>query len=350
MGILQEISDKVGISEEEIEGQSFDDFFILCEKRTNKKLKITSESLASNDYRKDNNGIIIYPDRGIKYGNYAEFNIIGGTECPNFKLGHVDVEISTPSALYELLVSQNGDKYYDRTFITTISLRGIDNTNLKDYMYQALFILGCYASDDYDNEYPVVAEFIGEEYYRYALPDFYIDRTILSEFNDKSDFSAFDHTEVLSFYNAGMEIRNHELSFQYFYKVLEYFFIINRSDDFKEKIQQYNSNNNIQRFIKEITNIYKDQEINQLQYLLSANSSDLKSILEFAKSNNLIDEPKSDVLAAAIYRYRNSIVHGKSDETLDLKLPNLLNNEAEINWIKIVHQISLILIRKYCLD
>ena len=103
-------------------------------------------------------------------------------------------------------------------------------------------------------------------------------------------------------------------------------------------------------FIKEITKIYKDREISQLQHLLSANLNELSSILEFAKEKNLIVNTESDTLANAIYKYRNSIVHGKSDDAFELKLPNLLNNEDEINWVRIIHQISLILIKKYCLD
>jgi len=71
--------------------------------------------------------------------------------------------------------------------------------------------------------------------------------------------------------------------------------------------------------------------------------------LEFAKEKNLIKNTESDSLAEAIYKYRNSLVHGKSDDAFDLKLPNLFDNADEINWIKIVHQISLILINKYCL-
>lgn len=267
-----------------------------------------------------------------------------------FKLGDVEVKISEPSTLYELLVSQTDDKYHYRTYITTISLRGINKENLKDYLYQALFIIGNYLIDNDDTEYPVIDEFIGEDYGMYSIKNFYINRNILPEPNSLNNFSLFKNSEVLSFYNAGMEIRDHELSFQYFYKVLEYFYIINRSDDFREKIEQYNSKNNIQKFITEITKIYKDKEINQLKYLLSANLDELNSILEFAKEKDLIEDTELDSLAEAIYKYRNSLVHGKSDDTFDLKLPELLNNKKEINWIKVVHQISLILIKKYCLD
>ncbi len=350
MNILQKISDKLMIPEDEIEGKLFNDFFILYEERTKKKLKITEESFASNDYSKENNGITIYPNRGLKYGNYAEFSIICSSEYPMFKLGDVEIEISKSSTLYELLVSQTDDKYHDRTYMTTISLRGINKDNLKDYLYQALFIIGNYLIDNDDTEYPVIDEFIGEDYGMYSIKNFYINRNILPEPNSINNFSLFKNSEVLSFYNAGMEIRDHELSFQYFYKVLEYFYIINRSDDFREKIEQYNSKNNIQKFITEITKIYKDKEINQLKYLLSANLDELNSILEFAKEKDLIENTESDSLAEAIYKYRNSLVHGKSDDAFDLKLPELLNNEKEINWIKVVHQISLILIKKYCLD
>lgn len=266
-------------------------------------------------------------------------------------MGNIEVKISEPSTLYDLLIGQINDKYYESSLMTTISLQGINSLNLNDYLYQALFIIGNYFSDEYETDYPAIEEFIGEDYYyRYSIPNLYIDKNVLSEPSDFTKFPPFKNSEVLSFYNAGMEIRDHELSFQYFYKVLEYFYIINRSNDFKEKIQQYNSKNDIQLFIKEITKIYKDREISQLQHLLSANLNELSSILEFAKEKNLIENTESDTLANAIYKYRNSIVHGKSDDAFELKLPNLLNNEDEINWVRIIHQISLILIKKYCLD
>lgn len=287
MNILQKISEKIMIPEDDIEVELFNDFFILYEERTKKPLKITQEAFASNDYSKENKGITIYPNRGLKYSNYVEFSIICSSKYPKFKLGDVEIEISASSTLYELLVSQTDDKYHDRTFITTISLRGINKINLKDYLYQALFIIGNCLSNDYDIEYPVIDKFIGKDYGMYSIKNFYINRNILPEPNCLTNFSPFKHSEVLSFYNAGMEIRDHELSFQYFYKVLEYFYIINRSDDFREKIEQYNSKNNIQSFITEITKIYKDKEINQLKYLLSANLDELNSILEFAKENDL---------------------------------------------------------------
>ncbi len=255
MNLLEKIADKLSYEKDEIPGYLYDDCFILNDERTKKKLKITQETLKSSDYCSENKKITTYPFRGFKYGNYAEFNIIYGGESQKFKLGEVEVDISGPSKTFELLVGQTDDKFHDRTFITTISFRGENSFNLKDYMYQALFIIGNYFSDDYTLEYPGIEEFIGEDYYRYSISSFYIDKDTISAPDNLKNFPSFKHSEVLSFYNAGMEIRDHELSFQYFYKVLEHFFFINRADDFKEIIQQYNTKNNIKKFISGITNI-----------------------------------------------------------------------------------------------
>ena len=181
-----------------------------------------------------------------------------------------------------------------------------------------------------------------------------MDEEVLDERREKSEefnnrvFTDLNYVEALSFYNAGMSIKEKEISFQYFYKVLEYFFLICRKDEFISKIGQYNQSNNIDEFIQEVTSIYKQNEEIQLSILLKSINSDLQKQINDAYREGYIKQNTLDSFSDSLYLYRNKIVHGKSDERFIIKLPSLVGNEEEKYWTNTVNLIAEILIKKYC--
>ena len=54
-----------------------------------------------------------------------------------------------------------------------------------------------------------------------------------------SHFSDINHLIAIRYYNEGMQIKDKEISFQYFYKVLEYFLITACRERFNIIISDY---------------------------------------------------------------------------------------------------------------
>lgn len=139
-----------------------------------------------------------------------------------------------------------------------------------------------------------------------------------------------------------------EISFQYFYKVLEYFFLISRQDEFKSLIGDYNSTNKIDDFITAVTKIYQQNEETQLTILLKSIESDISVYINDAYNDGIISNSNVDEFAGSLYLYRNKIVHGKSDTKFELKLPTLIKGKEERFWEKYIVLIAEILIKKNC--
>lgn len=78
-------------------------------------------------------------------------------------------------------------------------------------------------------------------------------------------------------------MKEEQLGFLYFYKVIEYFFLINRKDDFINNINVYNKNGDIDSFIEKVTKIYNKNEKEQLKLVLKSIENSLKPILKSAK-------------------------------------------------------------------
>ena len=232
---------------------------------------------------------------GIKYGDYAEvlfdfsedlFQKLSDNDkfdLFEFKIGNVKVIISHPSLLYDIALNEfDGDKYYFGADYWTLSLSGITNDNYEEYIVKALFTIRWFNEPIYAEWNPKCGEYYG--YYDAICVDFEereetIDKRRKEYKYDGSIFSDYRHYEALAFYNEGMLLLGSEISFQYFYKVLEYFFLISRQDEFKSLIGDYNSTNKIDDFITAVTKIYQQNEEAQLTILLAVHFNDLREIV-----------------------------------------------------------------------
>lgn len=161
-------------------------------------------------------------------------------------------------------------------------------------------------------------------------------------------FNKLNYSEAISFYNAGMEIRNKEISFAYFYKVLEHFFLIARQKDFIHFIEEYNRAQDINKFIDAVTKVYRQNEDIQLLELLNSIKNEISLILNEANRLKIINNVSVEEFSNKLYLYRNSIIHGKSDDKFGIKTPSIVFNNEERFWTKCVEKIAEILILKYC--
>lgn len=348
-----------------------DDIFILEEKKSHNKIVITRENLITPEksitkgyewyglescfknynYELDNKKIKYSNDKGFYANNYAEyffqyskleleFQLGSYSETPvlNFKIDDVEFEIGIASETFKLMFNHiSMDKHFEWDNYYTIKLKNVKKDLLEDYLQNALYYLYKYSPSEYDGDYPHI--------YQYS---YYYDSWNQIEDVDESEFvknfSLGKYTEALAFYNEG-KLKGDFLSF---YKVLEYFFLINRKDEFKSLILDYNQNEDMDKVLKEITKVYKTNEDVLLEVLLKK-INHLEPIIDAAFSKGLISS-KGDKkeFAKKLYEYRNSRVHGKKDTNLNLLVPAILSFDSNDEWEIVIENVADLVIKQFC--
>lgn len=358
--MLEEILDYLNKSTRDITIiKQCEEYAIIEEERVGKKYKIAKQYMETYDITKDNPNMKIFFNRGFKFGEYIEILISyldvldhypDDFEMGEFQIGDKLVKIDRPSLLFDLSMAGFGhDKYYSNGDYWTISIKGITTDNYEEYISKALFLFGYYNQSTISDAYPECYEFLGEEYFGYAIDEDILKtrREDCEEYEDKN-FKDLKYYEAISFYNEGMILHGHEISFQYFYKVLEHFFLICRQDEFKAYINDYNTCGNITDFIDRVTNVYKQNEEIQLKILLKSIQTEINSLINSAYTQEIISSNDISIFSDGLYKYRNTIVHGKRDERFNVKVPSYIGDSKEEFWNIAVNQIAEILIKKYC--
>jgi len=359
--LLEDICKSLYREKNEVELVAEDeDYVVLNEKRIGKNYKVIANYENRDLLVKNNPKLKVFEDRGFKFGDYVEllfdYDSMMCNDCDEFvfsefEIDDVKINITNPSFLFDVVMNGfSNDKYYDNNYFYTISLKGITEENYEDYLTKALFLIGYYNPSVNDTSYPECYEFLGELYFKYAEDESIIERRRKDNpsYSDKK-FNDIKYPEALAFYNEGKVLFGHEISFQYFYKVIEHFFLICRQDEFRNIITEYNSRNNINEFIDKVTKIYRQQEDSQLKVLLESIEPDIQAIVSECKKNGYIIEDSVDAFSDALYLYRNSIVHGKSDDKFVVKTPSSIGLKQEKFWNLATEQIAEKLIVKYCL-
>lgn len=297
---------------------------------------------------------------GLKYGDYAEYFIeyeaieyYNDWNLTEFNIGEIEVRVGTPSELFQLIFKQlEDDKYLGEWEDNiTISLKGINSENYKSIIQEALFYIAYTNPSIYEDGHPRIRHFKGKYYNCEGYEEEEADeiKKVFEKEIEEGYFKGSEYVEVIGFYNLAVTLQKEEIAFLYFYKILEYFFIINHKKEFENIIQEYNNETNIGKLISEVSNIYKQKEENLLEYLLNSIYEEIKDIILEAFEKKLIKENTLENFSIEIYMYRNSIVHGKGDYRYSLKLPDDIDNHNEIEWNKILRKISEKLIFKYCI-
>lgn len=339
-----------------------DRYVILQEDRVGKKYKVISDYTDKGALTNANPKLKVYEDRGFKFGDYLEVLVDYETMLYynprefvmyEFYIDNVIVQIDNPSFLFDVVMNEfSHDKYYESNAYHTISFKGISENNYEEYLTKALFLIGYYNQSTTDSRYPTCFEFLGEFYYKYAADEDEIERrrnNYTSNF-DALQFNDIKYYEALAFYNEGKRLHGHEASFQYFYKVIEYFFLICRQNEFKTFINDYNTYGNIEEFIEKVTNVYRQNEDSQLRVLMQAIEIEITLIIKECFDNGYIKENTVEAFSESLYLYRNTIVHGKSDERFAIKIPSNIDSQNETFWNMVTEKIAEKLIVKYCLN
>lgn len=298
------------------------------------------------DYNYELNSKIKYfKDKGFYTGNYAEFlftytqieDVLSETVMQNFKIDDVEFEIGSPSNIFKLIFNHiSMDSHFEWANFYTIKLRNVKKEMLEDYLQNAMYILHKYCPSDLSNDYP--------EVYQYSyFHEYWVETEIVDESNLNTNFRSGKYPEALALYNEGKRKRD----FLNFYRVLEYFFLINRKDEFESFILDYNQNKDIDKVLEKITEVYKLKEDILLGSLLNK-INNIEPIMDKAFSKELIsNNTDKEEFAKKLYAYRNSIVHGKRDTKMDLLVPAILDINNK-DWELIIESMADLVIKQFC--
>lgn len=299
------------------------------------------------NYEQDNK-MFFEPDMGFLIKGYGEFLLqysmldYDPDSCNlwEFEIGNVKVSIGQPTNLFQFIFNHfsDDDAFPDWNSLYTIKLTGGEKGGLEEILQQSFYIISKYNPSILESDYPSTycytyedAGYLKEDYEEItaAIPN---------------TFKKIKYPEALAFFNNA----NHTCSPIDYYKVIEYFFIINRKEEIKRQIDNYNTSNKIDSFIDEITKIYNTKEGLLLEYLLN-NITGINEIIDLAFNKKLISEREIGIFSSKLYEYRNSIVHGKKDTKLTLMVPKILGVNNNHSWDLILKYLAEKVIDQFCL-
>lgn len=308
------------------------------------KYKTLLRSASNKDISLSNQRIIFLEDCGFFSKGYGEYLLtyttwdISRIGMDDFQIGNVTVEISAPSNLYKCLFDH---LTYDDTFdnwesFNTIKVRNCCKDELEGILQQVLFIIAKYTPPEIEGDYPEIIPF------QYEGSNMLWNDDV--EFPDSDVFPKVKHHEPLAFYNKGMKT-NDPL---FYYKILEYFFLINKKSEMQRLVEIYNEDSMMDKLMDSVTKIYVSKEDKLLENLL-INIDDIDQLTKQAFENGLIQVDDVSSFSSKLYAYRNSIVHGKKDNKFELNVPTILSQNTNDNrWIFIIRTLAEKVIEQYC--
>ncbi|WLD94627.1 hypothetical protein [Alkalihalobacillus sp. AL-G] len=276
--------------------------------------------------------------------NYSELLIdISPTESDvlreevTFKVNGYKIKMGEPSNLFKLIFGyMSQDKHSDGwNYFNTISIEGAPIKELENTVETAIFLFANNMDIDL-YEYPKIYKHIS---YDQSVID-YLEATNMIESTD--DYKVEYYQEALALYNIGR--RNDDpLSF---YRVLEYFFLINHKSHIIELVENYNTNKEETQLINGIRNVFTNSEEALLTYLV--NSLDIEDVIKKAYNLSLITSENERSFIKGLYTFRNSMVHSKEESKFDIIIPVAIIDDKINNWTEILEILALKAIMKFC--
>lgn len=319
----------------------------------------------------NNEKLSIFEDSGYKLGANVEFILnysILDNECGtlqdngdtdnfdmfDFTIDGVKVKIGYPSDFFELIFHEYEDDDYHVGWdaYKTIRLIGVTSDNYKTVLQQALFLIHEVCPSSYDFDYPSIGALCWE--YIESEKEYGEDGEYRNLFHNELKTKSFLHSqfsEPIALYNAGRSANDVDAAFLYHYRILEYFFFFAQSDEIKTDVDKFNSDGDMNGLIKRLqTNYFGQQEDKLLLLLLKTLPSVVyQPFVDRADANGFIMSNDLGLFCDALYKHRNSIVHGKYEfKSHEIKLPDMFKSTVSRFWLDCVHIISHHLIMNFC--
>lgn len=253
-----------------------------------------------------------------------------------FYISNVKIRISRPSPIFKLLfkVYINCDHIGWWEYFETINIHEVNRNKLNKYLQQALFINNIYNKVEGET----ILKFGVESQLRHYPNDYEYDSV-----NINVKFPESNYEKPLAFYNQAVNGTD-EVAFLYYYKVLEFFFYISKKDN---NIEHKSEINCLERVLTEL-NID-----NEVKYIIE--NEFFNYMLEDDDKNNVdCNNMNIKIFTNKLYKYRNSVAHGKDDTNLLSHVPmNLIDNEEKRKldgWNSIGEKLAYICIKYFCFD
>ncbi|WP_179014230.1 hypothetical protein [Paenibacillus sp. 79R4] len=301
----------------------------------------------------ENKTIAIYEDCGIvsKKQKYSEFLLTYDSlfyEYPqyedSFNIGKIEIMISEPSSLYKMIFNSFTD---DKSFYTwgdlkTIKLIGCQFEELEKTIQQVLFLIAKYDAPEFEfkGDYPNIIP------YQYHGESTIWNNPDESEEFDESLYKPIKYLEPIAFYNRARKSDDPI----FYYRTLEFFFIINKKSELKRNVEAYNESEDLDKLIKDVSFLYGTKEPDLLKSLLN-NIDGVEEIVKYAISEGLTENLDISTFSTRIYNFRNSIVHGKGDTKFSLNIPALeiLHPESkDRSWTEVLKRLADQVIKQFC--
>lgn len=323
------------------------DFFSSNLEKHLDELEITDPTVFSfelDEIFKKSEKTLVLNDLGLYHDGYAEFLFTDSREpgednIDQFEVDNYFFSIGEPSLFFKLALNDMSC-YYDEEweYFKTLSVLGVSKENFEKVLQQGLYFINRYNPS------------LNARIYKY--PNYY-EQSKENQPLPKINKILFE--EPLIFYQEAIKINNKESSCLYFYKTLEFFFLMNRNAEYDKFIKQYNGSKEEKRtenFIKEISKIrtLKENELLKKLLLNPVFHDKMKIALKKAKEFEIIEKEEVSFLADKLYSFRNSIVHGKIEQNFELSLPRLIENTLTEKWLVILKLLSEMVIDEFCFD
>ena len=295
------------------------------------------------DWRQENASLAAFPGRGFHLKSRAEFFSwdwhLDHEEVDDLRIGNTDVRIQAPSDLFRLLNSYVAldDNFVGWDAYHTVYLSGVDRDRVAAILEQIVFLLQRYYPSSYRSDHPEIGRFLGEDDDLSDQPE--------KELGATTAIPYAEYSEAIAFYNRGVTIHD-DISFIYFYKTIEHFFLINRKGEIERLVRQYATN--VEQLMSKLLAVYRESDRDYLKYLLDSMSAKTRGLRETAFKSGLIPENTTDALAEGLYAQRNSLAHGKRDSGFQLAVPNILSDWQNVGWYLIARQLAEVCIENFC--
>jgi len=283
--------------------------------------------------------ISVFKDFGFRIGNYAEFTVFE----PWFgdpperrawaRIGKVEASIGEPTPIMRYVFGHtlrlNDLLDGDWSNVHSIRLVGVSENSVEKGLLQALLTFRSrLAADSLD---------IG------GVSDSEVDQ--LEEEVDVSEGSELcapefcgSDLEPLRMFHRAVSTVDAEFAFLQFYKILEYYCILNSADDLSRL--RWDRSISSTEFMRTVLLSVSREERALLCRLIAKIAS--PSTTKLAVDLGLVSSCDSGKLGSAIYDFRNSIVHAKYDMRATMHSPSILDDSPSAgNWSRVARHLAI---------
>lgn len=274
-----------------------------------------------NDIKKHTPGFHFYDNFGYSVDKYSEFLIIAedweiaSDICLKDSSG-IEITLGdlTPMGYYIFDILRDNNVHPEFEYCRSIRIYGCEPENVELYllnginklMYENNFSFNICSLDSYD----------------------YWDEDAIKE-EEFKELPLIINSELIPnrLFYKGLKETDKANSFLDFYRVLEYYSIINQ----ETLVDKHRNDSAISKrdFVIQMSKVINDREIALLGQLVSKIAD--SKLLAYCENKKLIEKSKKELLTNNLYEFRNSLVHSKLNQKLLPFTKSLFEREDKLH-------------------